>query len=99
MRRPVILEPAASVVREVLPTVAELLQASERALRARMLPSASVEAMNATRHAEAYVRELTERVQSRARSAGMEENDLLAAAYDVIEGRRLLPAGDFGEPA
>lgn len=86
-----IAEPEASVVRDVLGTVSKLRRASEAALKARQLPPRRASSMAAVQQADAYVRELTGRVQSRARSAGMAENALLALAYDVLERRRHLP--------
>lgn len=94
MSRPIIREPEATAVRDVIETVGELRRASEALLKAKALPQARVWAMQATANAAAHVRELTERVQSRARSAGIDENGLLAAAFDVLDGRRILPPED-----
>lgn len=99
MSRPIIPGPLAYVVLDVIDTVAELRRASEALLKARSLPQAKVWAIEATSRAEAHVRELTERIQSRARSAGIAENDLMAAAFDVLDGRRLLPPAESEEAA
>jgi hypothetical protein len=98
--RPVIAHALSAIVEDVLPTVAELRRASEALLKARRLPAATVQAMTASRDAEAWVRELTDRVRSRASSAGIADNELLALAYDVIDGRRTLwPADPLEEAA
>lgn len=91
--RPMLDEPEASAVADVLETVAELRRASEKALRVREAPPAKLAcAIEAERQADAWVVELTQRVQSRARSAAIAENHLLALACDVLDGRRRLPA-------
>jgi hypothetical protein len=102
MGRPAPLTEAEAVpVVDVLPTIADLRGASDTLLRLQeRRANGQIVGLDTEARAEAYVRELTERVQSRARSAGMAENELLALAFDVLDGRRSLPEGvSVEEPA
>lgn len=85
----------AIAVADVLGTVAELRTASATATRLkRGQPGQwAIVAIEAQQRATAYVRELTERIQSRARLAEVDANALIRLAEAVLDGRMLLPEG------
>lgn len=85
----------AIVVADVLHNVAELRKAADTAQRLRRGQPGkwAIVAIEAQDRADAYVRELTERIASRARSGGMKTNDAISLAEAVLDKRRRLPAG------
>jgi hypothetical protein len=93
--RDIIPDPEAAVVADVLHTVAALRLASSTlaTLKRRDGDKTTFGAIEKIERAEGYVRELTERVQSRARAGDVEENELLRLAEAVLDGRRRLPDG------
>jgi hypothetical protein len=89
----------AGPVADVLETMAEMREASRKAVEASRKPNVEIFSVDPSSpyqqnaRAEAQVADLRNLVASRARSAGVDENELLAAAGDVIDGRKVLPAG------
>jgi predicted proteasome-type protease len=94
-----ILEPLASAVADVLETAGELKLATAKAIAAQRQENAgrfSVDPASPWQHARRaneWVRELTERIASRAARDSIDVNVLLNAVDDVAAGRKLLPEG------
>lgn len=87
----------AIVVADVLATVAELREASTKALKWRReadeAHGAALFEHHRARKAEEYVAELTGRISARTSRDGMNTNHIIALAEAVLDGRRSLPAG------
>lgn len=87
----------AQAVADVAATVALLRSVSRDAARLRSLADASPGGALAEHHrarkAEEYVAEITGRIHARAVSAGIDVNDLMRMAGDVIDGKLRLPDG------
>lgn len=97
LSRFIIPEPEAIAVADVLNAVGELRQASTTAVRLRRIADGTKGAAlfehHRARRAEDYVAELTDRIASRARLAGMEVNELMHFAEAVLDQRMALPEG------
>lgn len=86
----------AIAIADVIGTAAELRQASLKAVEASKAAEGQPifgPVAYAARAASGLCGELTGRIYSRARSAGMDGAELLALANDVLDGRKALPAG------
>lgn len=79
-------ESTATAVEDVLDVAAELRAASVKAVDADRAAAdrRSLANIGSARAAAGYVKELTDRIASRARSAGIEPDDLLALANKAL---------------